>query len=343
MNADVHAAVRAKDWLFYGQIGRELEQDGHTLDSSEYWAGYQPERRAGLSRRAVSPRLRRALCRSHVVQPQLSRPCAVRPGLRRRGQPHARPLPHAGVAGPGPRRVGDRRRRRGGVHGHRARAGRSGTRTTVAASGLYRAESDIDPRLGSAGVAFGFAPTSRLTTWTQVDGQFRDAGKTAFVLVNETSLEVYRGIWLDRDAAGARRRRRPVPDLLRFGVGTVFLPRTHFDVNINYYRDATARPTSPRRSSWRSCTCTCRCTSVRRDWSSLRVDRSGLSAVSRAADARRAHLPGHRRLRGRRRHQPLTFGSGGLTVDRTVPVGSCPTTSTAHTDWPSRPTGSRTS
>ena len=30
MNADVHASFRAKDWLFYGQIGRELEQDGHT-------------------------------------------------------------------------------------------------------------------------------------------------------------------------------------------------------------------------------------------------------------------------------------------------------------------------
>ena len=28
-----------------------------------------------------------------------------------------------------------------------------------------------------------------------------------------------------------------VPDIVRFGVGTCFLPRTHFNVNVNYYRD----------------------------------------------------------------------------------------------------------
>ena len=112
-----------------------------------------------------------------------------------------------------------------------------GSRTSVAASGLYRAESDIEPRLGSTGVAFGFAPTSRLTTWTQVDGQFRDASKTAFVLVNETSLEVYRGIWLVVTPQARVGGGHTVPDLLRFGVGTVILPRTHFDVNVNYYRE----------------------------------------------------------------------------------------------------------
>ena len=31
-----------------------------------------------------------------------------------------------------------------------------------------------------------------------------------------------------------------MPDLLRFGVGTTVLPRTHFNVNLNYYRDTTA-------------------------------------------------------------------------------------------------------
>ena len=28
-----------------------------------------------------------------------------------------------------------------------------------------------------------------------------------------------------------------VPDVLRFGVGGVFLPRTHFNLNLHYYRD----------------------------------------------------------------------------------------------------------
>ena len=101
-----------------------------------------------------------------------------------------------------------------------------GSRMVGAVSGLYRAESDIDPRLGSAGVAFGFAPTSRLTTWTQVDGQFRDASKTSYVLVNETSLEVYRGIWLTVTPQARVGGGAAVPDLLRFGVGTVH-PAAH--------------------------------------------------------------------------------------------------------------------
>ena len=70
-----------------------------------------------------------------------------------------------------------------------------------------------------------------------MDGQFRDASKTAFVVVNETSLEVYRGIWLVLTPQARVGGGDTVPDLLRFGVGTVILPRTHFDVNVNYYRE----------------------------------------------------------------------------------------------------------
>ena len=57
------------------------------------------------------------------------------------------------------------------------------------------------------------------------------------MLVNETSLEVYRGIWLTVTPQARVGGGASVPDLLRFGVGTVILPRTHFDVNLNYYRE----------------------------------------------------------------------------------------------------------
>ena len=54
-----------------------------------------------------------------------------------------------------------------------------------------------------------------------MDGQFRDGGKTAsYVLVNETSLEVYRGIWLTVTPQARVGGGDTVPDLLRFGVGT---------------------------------------------------------------------------------------------------------------------------
>ena len=49
MNADLHAAYRYKDWTFYGQVGRELQNDGRfSLDSSEYWIGRQPEEGFGF-------------------------------------------------------------------------------------------------------------------------------------------------------------------------------------------------------------------------------------------------------------------------------------------------------
>ena len=66
----------------------------------------------------------------------------------------------------------------------------------MAASGLFRDGTDFDARQGATGIAFGYAPTSHVTTWTQFDGQFID-GQDArpYVFVNETSFEVYRGIW----------------------------------------------------------------------------------------------------------------------------------------------------
>ena len=49
MNADLHAAYQYKDWTFYGQMGRELKDDGHfALDSSEYWIGKRPEEGFGF-------------------------------------------------------------------------------------------------------------------------------------------------------------------------------------------------------------------------------------------------------------------------------------------------------
>ena len=136
-------------------------------------------RRAWAFAPAGFSRLRRALCRPHDVQPQLSGPCAVRPDLRRRGQPHPRTLPHTGVAGPGPRRVGDRRRRAVGVHGDRTRAGRPGIADLGGGSRASTAPSRTSTRRWDRRVwRLASRRPSRLTTWTQVDGQFREGAAT---------------------------------------------------------------------------------------------------------------------------------------------------------------------
>lgn len=239
MNAEVLAAYRVRDWLFYGQVGRELDADGEFgIDSSEYWAGYQPEQGLGLRAGRFLPAYgirfadHTSYNRSFLGLAQYDQIYGVEVSHSR-----GRYLTQVAV-GPG---------RAESVVDDDGRASFTATgrvqvdltsRATVAASGLFRAESDVAPRLGSAGVAFGFAPGPRVTTWTQVDGQFREGASSAsYVIVNETALEVYRGIWLTVSPQARVGGGAAVPDLLRFGVGSVILPRTHFNVNVSYYRD----------------------------------------------------------------------------------------------------------
>ena len=93
-----------------------------------------------------------------------------------------------------------------------------------------------DPQSGAAGFAFGFAPTSHVS---RLDGSGRkpaDEGRrraVSWVVANETSVEVYRGIWLkvspqfltSGGAPGSSNRRR-------LGFSADLLPRTHWNVNI---------------------------------------------------------------------------------------------------------------
>ena len=42
-------------------------------------------------------------------------------------------------------------------------------RATIVGSAFYRHSTDADPRSGTVGAAFGFAPTSRVSIWTEAD------------------------------------------------------------------------------------------------------------------------------------------------------------------------------
>lgn len=237
MTADVHAAVRVNDWVVFGQVGRELEENGFTLDSSEYWAGWQPEEGVGFRGGRFLPAYgvrfadHTSYNRSVLGLAQYDQILGVEVS-HSRGR-YLTQVAAGGRAEP----IFDDDGREAFMATGRVQAD-LGARTTLVGSALFRAESDVEPRHGAAGLAFGYAPTSRLTTWTQVDGVFREGlGSTSYVLVNETSYEVYRGVWAvvtpqARVGGGAA-----VPDVLRFGVGGVFLPRTHVNVNVHYYRD----------------------------------------------------------------------------------------------------------
>ena len=92
---------------------------------------------------------------------------------------------------------------------------------------------------GSTGLAFGFSPLPRLTVWTQGDvnfrsGEFKDHAYTALL---HASYEVVRGLWLEVTPQLETSYGDSSGGLRRLGVGLNWLPRTHWNVIVNYYDD----------------------------------------------------------------------------------------------------------
>jgi hypothetical protein len=61
---------------------------------------------------------------------------------------------------------------------------------------------------------------------------------TSFVFVNETAWEVTRGVWLKFSPQG-RIGTDVLPGVFRWSVGANLLPRTHWNIDITFYRDTT--------------------------------------------------------------------------------------------------------
>jgi hypothetical protein len=113
-------------------------------------------------------------------------------------------------------------------------------RAAFVGSAMYRDSTDLDPKSGAVGGAFGFAPTSRVSVWTEVDAnlQTQERGGHSWVAVNETSFEAYRGLWLKfspqlRTSGGAP----GFSELRRMLFEADLLPRTHWNVGVSYYHD----------------------------------------------------------------------------------------------------------
>ncbi len=239
MTASLQAAYRKDRFTVYGEFGRQPRSSGAEYDSSEHWVSYQDEKgrgiRAGRFLPAYGVRFadHTAFNRGPLGFDSYDQLYAVE--LSYATDHHLLQL----TAGPGlaDAIVDDDGRRAFTATGRYQKD--LGARRSLVVSGLYRAASDLSPRTGGGGLAFGIAPSSRLTIWSEADARFEQgrSGSPAWTLVNETSYEVHRGVWL---RASPQLRTEPgdaSAGVFRIAFSLDLLPRTHLNLGASYYRD----------------------------------------------------------------------------------------------------------
>ena len=112
-------------------------------------------------------------------------------------------------------------------------------RTVVVGSMLYRGATDVGPRSTDTGVSFGYAPARWLTTWTHADLRLQRlaASDRSYIVANQTSVEAWRGVWLRVSPQVRWTAGDPRGEVRRMVYGLDFYPRTHWHVNLSWYRD----------------------------------------------------------------------------------------------------------
>jgi hypothetical protein len=239
MNAALQAAFRKDEWTVYAELGRQPRTGEPEYDSYEHWIAYQGARGFGVRAGRFLPAFGIRLADHSAFN---RRPL----GLDTDDQVYGVELSHASdkhllqiSASPG---RADSILRDDGERAFTA-AGRwqtdLGPRTVLVLSGLFQNESSLDPRRTTGGVAFGFAPASRVSVWTEVDAQFQDgvSGAPMYVLLNETSVEIVRGAWLKFSPQLITVAGDTSAGTLRLGFELDLLPRTHWNVGLSYYHD----------------------------------------------------------------------------------------------------------
>jgi hypothetical protein len=236
MNADITAAFRHGGWTFYGELGRQPRGDDARVASFEHWFSYQSEKwgvRAGRFLPAYGVKL--ADHTSYTREPL---------GFDNDDQVYAleasyrddRNLIQVSV---GPGRADDIDESDVAITASARYQFAITPRTVVVASGIVRDSTAVEPSNGSTGLAFGFSPLPRLTVWTQGDvkfrsGQFEDHAYTALL---HASYEVVRGLWIEVTPQLETAYGNSSGGLRRLGVGLNWLPRTHWNLIVNYYDD----------------------------------------------------------------------------------------------------------
>ena len=238
MNADVTAAYRTGGWTFYGEFGRQPQLEGTLVKSFEHWVGYEGEKGFGV-------RVGRFLPAYGVRFADHTTFTRTPLGLNNGDQVYAVEVSYKNdrqlvqvSAGPGRADdVGDSDLR--AITASARYQFDLTPRTVLVASGLVRDSSKVEPSGGSTGLAFGCVPIRRLTLWTEGDvqfrsGEFKDHAYTGLV---HAAFEVYRGVWLELFPQIATAYGDSSAGTLRLGAGLNWLPRTHWNLLLNYYDD----------------------------------------------------------------------------------------------------------
>jgi hypothetical protein len=243
MNADLLAAYQTGQWTLYGEIGREPVNLGK-IDSYEYWVSHQSSGGIGIrvgrflpaygvrfaDHTAFNRRILGLDVYDQVLGVEISR-TTDRHLLQVTISP--------GRADSIVRDDGNRAFMTSG----RFEVDLS-SRTSVVGSGLFRDASPLQSRQGVGGIALGFAPTGHVSVWTEGNVLLQQGSNgAAYSVVNETAVEVARGVWLKVSP-----QIRTTPGAVAGGaIRTAFevdvLPRTHFNVDGSYYidRDRTSK------------------------------------------------------------------------------------------------------
>jgi hypothetical protein len=237
MNADLLGAFRANGWTVYGEIGREPVAPEAKIDSYEYWVGYQPENGIGFRAGRFLPAFgvhfadHTAYNRLYLNFDKYDQMLGVE--LSHTSEKHL--LQVSFSPGRAESIIHDDGRQSFTTTG-RLQMDLS-PRSALVFSGRYRDASDFETRNGAAGVAFGFAPFGRLNTWTEVDTEIREGAERSYIVVNETALEAVRGLWLKFSPQIRTVSQPGFTGSVRMLFEVDFLPRTHFNANLSYYRD----------------------------------------------------------------------------------------------------------
>ncbi len=249
MNMDLIGAVQENGWTAYATAGREppnaaVRDGGLQADAAfvsyEHWAGYQRDGGVGIRAGRFMPAFGVRFS-DHTAYTRTAL------GFDRNDQVYG--VEVSGTIGPSLLQVTASPGRAEAILHDRARrafsmAGRwqvdVSPRMAIVGSAIYRHPSELDPRSGAVGGAFGFAPTPRISVWTEVDASLQPAarGGHSWVAVNETAVEVYRGVWLKFSPQLRTSGNVPLfSEVRRLLFEADLLPRTHWNVGVSYYHD----------------------------------------------------------------------------------------------------------
>ena len=238
MNLDLQAAWQRERWTAYGSVGRKPTGGGE-LVSYEHWVAYQISDalsvRGGRFLPAYGVRFadHTSFTREGLDLAQDDQVYGVEVGVST-----DRALLQLSV---GPGRADSLLA--GSGQAALTASGRFqvdlSPRTVVVGSILYRGATHAGPRSTDSGVSFGYAPVRWLATWTHADLrlQRRATSDRSYIVANQTSVEAWRGVWLRVSPQVRWIARDPRGEVRRMVYGLDFYPRTHWHVNLSYYRD----------------------------------------------------------------------------------------------------------